>query len=148
MLKLKASVSNCRHTTIMDLKFFLLFFSPHLFLSTWSCCWTNLWRTRGASRSSCFPVPHSHWKGVSSGLTCLRISRAPWRLGSTARPRLAPCRWLMRPPWRWWRPSSLLAWRWNSRPCWGKATARTSQAGASGSRRRQNRARTWSHPQR
>lgn len=129
--------------------------SQFLLLSTWSCCWMNLWRRTAASRSSCSAEGHylaSHrlrgHNGVSSCWIWLSTSRGPWRRGSTARPRSAPCRWLTRPPWRWWRPSSLLAWRWSSPPCWDTATARTSVAGASGSRRRQSTMRTWTHPQR
>lgn len=120
------------------------FDSIHLSLvsNTWSCCWMNLWKKTAAFHSSCYPVSRCLGKCVSSCWTLSCISWPPLQWGRRARPHSAPCRWQMKPPWRWWRRSFQLAWRWNSPPCWGKATARTSPAGASGSRRRQSRAHT------
>ncbi len=123
--------------------------------NTRSCCWSNLgWKTT-ASHSSCSARGHHPvsrcmcWcNHVFACLTWPSTSRAPWRWGSIARPRLEPCRWPMRTPWRWWRRSSLLAWRWSNRPCWGKATAHISPAGAFGSRHRRSTMRTWTRPQR
>lgn len=126
-----------------------------LSFNTWSCCWSDQWMKTTASRSSCSEegrYPSSRCpcccNCVSSCLTWSSTSVAPWRWDSKAQQHSAPYIWPTRTPWRWWRRSSLSAWRWSSPPCWGRATARTSLAWASGSRRRQSTARTWSRPQR
>lgn len=67
----------------------------------------------------------------------------PCQQDTLALPCWGACRWMRRWPWKWWRPFSLLAARWNSPPGLGTATGRTAPGVASGSRRKSHTGHTW-----